>query len=263
LTVELQLTPQPEIETLKSLQPAKLDNLFRQVSEFYAAGRIDEDTAGQWYEAIELARRAAKEKTWRRRDFFRRRKSIKSRDRAASIERRRRRAAYAPVSPSVASSFTTGELAVLSVIADEVRKKGRMMLPIDMIASIAGVCRSLVQKTQKKAEDLGLIDVKRERESYDRSKLNVVRITCRNWLAWIWNRGGSKNVTTTNKQDISTKSATTAKPCIERDSHPHTQPWKHMISRTSPGQRNIPNPLERCSSDEAMNSHRDLADLIR
>jgi hypothetical protein len=238
--VALQHLIQPEIVYLKSLQPNQLDNLYRMITTQWAGGNLSDEMATLWFDAIDQARRAP---NWKRRDFFRRRKAIKSQDRAASIARRRRRAAFAPISPSVAAQFTTGELAVLSVIADEVRKKSRMNLPVDMIASIAGVCRSMVQKTCKKAEDLGLINVHRERLAYDRNKLNVVRITCKEWLAWIWGRGGSKNVTTTNKQDLSLEVEQPANPCNVLESNPYQPGWKRLISPTSPGPLNTQNRL--------------------
>jgi hypothetical protein len=58
-------------------------------------------------------------------------------------ERRRRLAASGPLPPSLACRFTTGELAVLKVIADHVRHAGRCALCVDDIAARAGVCRRL------------------------------------------------------------------------------------------------------------------------
>jgi DNA-binding transcriptional MocR family regulator len=121
----------------------------------------------------------------------------------------------------MAANFTTSELSILSVIADEVRKRGALVWAVDRIAATAGVSRSMVQKTYAKAERMGLIEVDRVRPAGMRNLYNKVRIKCSDWLAWIRGRGGKKNSMTTNKQDLSIEGPQAAKPCIDRDSNPY------------------------------------------
>ena len=75
----------------------------------------------------------------------RRRPTPRSPDRQASLERRRRQAASGAVPPALAARFTTGELAVLTVIARQCQRAGVCSLPIDAIAALAGVSRTTVQ----------------------------------------------------------------------------------------------------------------------
>jgi hypothetical protein len=42
--------------------------------------------------------------------------------------------------------FTTGELAVLRIIADAVRDNGQCVLPADAVAARAGVCRRRTER---------------------------------------------------------------------------------------------------------------------
>jgi len=42
------------------------------------------------------------------------------------------------------SRFTTGELAVLKIVTDEVRDRGQCARPVDAIAARAGICGRLV-----------------------------------------------------------------------------------------------------------------------
>ena len=58
--------------------------------------------------------------------------------------------------PALACKFTTGELAVLRIVGDEVRASGLCGLCIDAIAARAGVCRRLAQSADEmmaKTED--------------------------------------------------------------------------------------------------------------
>jgi len=54
--------------------------------------------------------------------------------------------------PALASRFTTGQLAVLRIVGDDVARNGACGLPIDAIAARAGVCRSLAQAAIRLAE---------------------------------------------------------------------------------------------------------------
>ena len=53
--------------------------------------------------------------------------------------------------PVIASRFTTGEAAVLAVVAREVQRSGRCEFYLDKIAALAGVCRSTAQNALAKS----------------------------------------------------------------------------------------------------------------
>jgi hypothetical protein len=81
-------------------------------------------------------------------------KPQRSPDKQASIERRRRLARQSPVPPELVHEFTQGQHAVLTVVCGEVQRNGACTWFLDKIAAIAGVCRSLVQNTMRKARAL-------------------------------------------------------------------------------------------------------------
>src|SRR6195952_4659572 len=87
--------------------------------------------------------------------------------------------------PALASRFTTGELAVLRIVADEVAKKDVCGLCIDAIAARAGVCRRLAQNAIRLAEGDGLLTIQERRHQGRRSDPNLIRIISREWQAWM------------------------------------------------------------------------------
>ena len=87
--------------------------------------------------------------------------------------------------PALASRFTTGELAVLRIVADEVSEKGVCGLCIDAIAARAGVCRRLAQNAIRLAEGDGLLTIQERRHQGRRSDPNLIRIISREWQAWM------------------------------------------------------------------------------
>lgn len=128
--------------------------------------------------------------------------SPRSPDRQRSLERRRRCAMSGAVPAPIAASFTMGELAVLSVVAGQVRKQGQCILPIDQIAALAGVSRSTTQNAIRLAERLGLVQrIERRRRGLP-SFTNILRIVAGEWLAWL-EKGGLKKLSATNKPFLS------------------------------------------------------------
>ncbi len=113
------------------------------------------------------------------------RKAPRSLDRARSIQRRRRLAASGPMPPALASDFTTGELAVLRIVADEVRDRKACALTIGEIAARAGVCMTKARDAIRLAERLGLVTIEERRRSKRPNLPNIVRIISREWVAWI------------------------------------------------------------------------------
>jgi hypothetical protein len=109
-------------------------------------------------------------------------------DRVASLARRRHLAASGPLPPSLVARFTTGE-AVLRTVADEVRDKGRCDRTYAELAARAGVGRTTARNAVRRAGELGFLQIE-ERPGPGRKHLaNVVRITSREWQAWIHRRG--------------------------------------------------------------------------
>lgn len=106
-------------------------------------------------------------------------------NRQRSIERRRHLAASGVMPPALASRFTTGELAVLRIIGDEVKAKGWCDLTFGEIAARAGVCRTTAQNALRAAAREGLLTARERRRAGANSLPNVVRIISREWLAWL------------------------------------------------------------------------------
>jgi len=108
-----------------------------------------------------------------------------SANKRASIERRRRVALSGAVPAALAASFTMGEVAALSIVAGEVKRRGRCELHVDAIAAMAGVCRTVVQNAAREARRLGLIRVTERRRRGQRSDTNVVEIVAPAWRSWL------------------------------------------------------------------------------
>ena len=102
----------------------------------------------------------------------------------ASMERRRRWASSGRLPPQLAARFTLAEQAVLAVVAAEVVKRGDMRLCHEAVAAIAGVARSTVRATLRRARDLGLVEIEERRLTPWRSQPSIVRIVSAAWKAW-------------------------------------------------------------------------------
>lgn len=113
------------------------------------------------------------------------RKGVGSRPRTdASMERRRRWAASGRLPPQLACKFTLAEQAVLAVVAVETIKRGDCRFFHEQIAALAGVSRSTVRATLRRARDLGVVTIEERRSSAWRNLASVVRIICPTWNAW-------------------------------------------------------------------------------
>ncbi|MBD8902430.1 hypothetical protein MBTS_09320 [Methylobacterium bullatum] len=124
--------------------------------------------------------------------LFPSRRSVTSPDKAMSRDRRRLLACSGPMPPALASRFTTGQLAVLRIVADEVAAKGVCGLCIDAIAARAGVCRRLAQGAIRLAEGDGLLTIEERRHEGRKNSPNLVRIISREWQAWMRRAGRAK-----------------------------------------------------------------------
>lgn len=128
------------------------------------------------------------------------------RDRAAARERRRRLAASGPMPPALAARFTTGELASLKIVADEMALRGDCRLSLGEIAARAGVCVSTVRNALRAARSEGLLTIEERPRRGLPSLTNIVRIVAREWREWIARRrpgGGRKIPERTGKESFS------------------------------------------------------------
>jgi hypothetical protein len=180
---------------------AKLDGLSRAVWADWEARRLSDDQAQSLAEAIEARRKqvrgldtvaarapdvAAAAKGQGRASYFpAKRKTPMTPDRRLSIARRRRLAASGPMPPSLASLFTTGELAALRIVADETRERGACRLTLGEIASRAGVCVTTARNALRAAARGGLATIEERRRDKRPNLANVVRIVSREWTTWI------------------------------------------------------------------------------
>ena len=170
---------------------ARLDRLARLVWQGWAAGAVPEDAAQSLAEAVHSRKIEVRGTIVPvgipagRQSIFSARRSQVTPDRARSIERRRRLAFSGSLPPALASRFTTGELAVLRIIGDEVRASGSCAVPIAAIAARAGVGRTTVQLAIKVAAAAGLLTVQERRRQGKVNLSNIVRIISREWLDWM------------------------------------------------------------------------------
>lgn len=170
---------------------AQMDELSRQVWQAHASGAVDDAGAQGLAERLH-ARRGEIRAGIRpvgipagRASLFPPRRVPTSPDRAASRDRRRLLACSGPMPPVLAARFTTGQLAVLRIVADAVAAGGVCGLCIDAIAARAGVCRRLAQGAIRLAEGDGLLTIQERRHQGRKNEPNLVRIISREWQAWM------------------------------------------------------------------------------
>jgi DNA-binding MarR family transcriptional regulator len=171
----------------------QLDDYSRQIWKAHGAG-IVADAQAQWLQELIQRRRgalpgacslAASMPALAPRYFIQRSPEQRSPDRRASLLRRREHAATGPLPPSIASTFTVGEIAVLRVVADEFLAHGACDRSVNELSARAGVCRSIVKQAIKYAERDGLITVLRRPRSGRKHLTNIIRVVRAEWLAWL------------------------------------------------------------------------------
>jgi hypothetical protein len=184
-----------------------LDGFARTVWQRWGAKEVTDEQAQALAEAIEARKRevrgvdtvaqraphvAALAKGQGRPSHFPpKRKMTRSPDRRASIERRRLLAASGPMPPQLASQFTTGELAVLRLVADEVRAKRHCALTMGELAARAGVGITTARNALHEAAGHGYLTIEERRRDKRPNLSNIVRVVSREWFFWI--ERGRKN----------------------------------------------------------------------
>ena len=194
----------------------QLDDIARTVWGGYGT-LFDDDTAQSLGDAIEARRRALAPST---REMSHKpattrhgppRRPCRSPDRSRSIARRRQLAASGAIPGAIAANFSTGELAVLTVIAREIQRSTPLVRErsadgftwcMDRIAAVAGVSRTTARNAIRQAQTLGLITVQERRRNRWRSDTNVIAIVSAAWKQWLRLGGGRKKPTTTNTQSF-------------------------------------------------------------
>lgn len=167
----------------------QLDDVLRNVWRAHAAGALTDAEAQQ---AAELAhaRRAVTAPLQRSRGRL-----LDPARRKAGAMRRRQLAASGPMPPAIALNFTTAELAVMRIVLDEIRAKGRCDRSIAEIAARAGCCRTSAQNAIRAAVTLGLIRVTERRISGRRNLTNVIELVSPELRVWLSKGQHSKNYT--------------------------------------------------------------------
>lgn len=179
-------------ETRRAVLAAPRENLSRisgVIWTYYARGSLAEEEVQELSELIH-ARKQVLTIIPKRRAAPR----LRSPER---LERRRRWVASGRLPPALAARFTLGETAALAVVALEVSRKGDCRLTMDAIASVAGVCRRIVQGAIRQAQRLGLMTIEERRMSAFRSDTNILRVVSLEWMTWIM-RGGCRNMHSSN-----------------------------------------------------------------
>src|ERR671939_1212737 len=129
----------------------RLDDLSRSIWQGLAAGAVADDDAQALAERLHARRSVLRGEIKPvgipvgRPSIFPPRRLQRAPKRPVAIARRRHLAASGPMPPSLACKFTVGELAVLRIVSDEVRRHGQCAVCIDAIAARAGVSRTLAK----------------------------------------------------------------------------------------------------------------------
>ncbi len=155
----------------------------------------------------------------------------------ASMERRRSWAACGAMPPQLAARFTLAEVAVLAVVAAEVRTKGSCSLTIGHIAALAGVSETTVRNALREAKALELVTIEERRLRPWFNAPNVVRIVSREWMSWLRLRGPSSRVQ--NRDGHAYKDRKEGAPSAQRaaeeegggSGEPHRWPKRALQSR--------------------------------
>jgi hypothetical protein len=105
--------------------------------------------------------------------------------RSKAIERRRRIASSGALPSAIAARFTLAEQAVLAIIADEVRHRGRCDRCLDELAARAGCSRSSAKNAIRAAARLALIRVTHRPRRGQKHLPNVIEIVATDWQTWM------------------------------------------------------------------------------
>jgi len=211
---------------------AQVDNLAKQVWSAWGEGHLDDSAAEAVSTAIEARRaiiRQGKRPTHPGQllSSSKPRRSV-SPDRRKSITRRRKNASSGVIPASLACHFTQGEVSALTVIAREVKRKGRCELPLDAIAAMAGVCRTVVKNALREAQRLRLVSVIERPRPGRRSDTNLIAIVSPEWRTWLKlggdrrQKGETHGIHKLNREGIPTISPRRSPSVLVYSEHPES-----------------------------------------
>ncbi len=174
----------------------QLDHISRTIWGAYGSGVVGDNEAEALSAALEARRKVLRGGTgqpaakyqkplWSGPSRFPPRRVQVSPDRVRSRERRRRLASSGPMPPALAAKFTTGELAALKIVADEVRSHGVCDLSYDEIAARSGCCRSLARRAIRLAGRMGLLTIEERPRPGRKHLTNVLRVRSPEWRGWL------------------------------------------------------------------------------
>jgi hypothetical protein len=176
----------------------RLDDLSRAIWQGMTAGAVGDDDAQALAETLHTRRSVLRGDIKPvgipagRASIFPPRRLQRPPVRSVAIARRRHLAASGPMPPTLACRFTTGELAVLRIVGDEVRERGHCDRTLAELAARAGVCRTLAKSVMRRAAQDGLVTIEERRREGRRNLPNVVRVVSREWLQWLAKRPRSE-----------------------------------------------------------------------
>lgn len=168
----------------------QLNELAREGWQQWAAGNITDDAAETLQSLVSARKtslRASIASQSEHPPLPTRRHPARARDRRKSITRRRRTAMAGVLPGALAVHFTMGEVACLSVIAQEAKRQRRNQceFPVEKIAGLAGVCATVVRTALREARHLGLVVVTERRRAGQRSLTNIIDIVGPEWRLWL------------------------------------------------------------------------------
>lgn len=117
--------------------------------------------------------------------------------RAAAFARRRKRGGDGRLPHDIRCDYSEGQRAALSVIGEQVAKRGRCEWKIEKIATVAGVSIRTVQYAIRRAERLGHLFIRERRMNPFRNLTNVITVALSSWLNWLRPRRKTANPTNT------------------------------------------------------------------
>lgn len=172
----------------------------------------------------------------------------RSPERQKRLNRKRRLAASGPLPPALAARYTEGERAVLRIVGDDCRDKGRCTDTIKEIAARAGVRRTTAQNTLRKARkpeegEPRLIHVRERRRHGENSLTNVITIVSGEWRLWLTKGGGFKKSSTTESVPV--------QKCSNAGPMGIGALWERYSQPYDPGSRNDPRWYRKKEADGA------------
>ncbi len=200
----------------------RLDELSRALWQAHGAGAVGDDDAQALAEHLHARKRVVRGEIKPvgipsgRSSIFPARGPQRTPERSVAIARRRHLAASGPMPPALASRFTTGQLAVLKIVADEIAEGRRCTLTVAEIAARAGVCHRLAQGAIRLAAGDGLLVVQERRRQGQVNLPNVIFVVSREWLTWIAKGGRGRGCRTLRPTDTRSSSQASARPSLKQ-----------------------------------------------